>query len=791
MPKTLKEVEKKNSYCAQCGSCCPIICHLKDGRFFKVVADRLHPNSTSICPKGVAGPELVYSQERLKYPMRRTRPKGDDPAWERITWDKAFDIIGTRISEIKTRFGAESVAFGRAGVAGSPFIDLSVWVARLSRAFGSPNFMTTGYVCQWHRDTASNYTYGQGGIGTPEFERAACILIWGHNPHDTSRSNLRDIKKGRKQGAKLVVVDPRQTELAAQADLWLQLKPGTDCALALGVMQVILDERLYDGGFCRDWTNGPFLVRSDNGNFLTPADINESGDYNNYMVWDANSNHVKVYDTLAKGYEDDLQVLPSLEGSYKIRLYEGREIECQPAFQLLKEVAAHYPPKRVETITGVPGEMIVSAARLLATTKPLCYFSFNGIEQHTNASQTNRALCVLYTLTGSYGAPGGNVVYPKMPTNPIDGLEFLTPDTQQKGLGFLERPLGPARGGKIRAADLYQAILMGKPYPIKALVCFGGNPITANAESLTGREALKNLDFYVQTELFLTPAAQLADIVLPASSFYESRRLRVSFPTPRAHSHIQLCSPVVDPQYESRPDLEIMFKLAQRLGLGDRFWHGSISAAFDYILAPSGVTRRQLERSTRGISLGKSVEHWKYREIDPKTGNPRGFGTHSGRIEIYSQVFKDYGYDPLPAHKEPELRPSQKYPFILICAKVLPFCHGQHRSLPSLRKAIPYPFLEINATKANELGIQHGDWVILESPRGSIELKAKLTLKIAPDVVCTQHGWWQPCPELNLPGFDPYSLEGANVNLLYSNEPADPLSGSLLYKGYPCNVRRL
>ncbi|MFC1893165.1 molybdopterin dinucleotide binding domain-containing protein [Chloroflexota bacterium] len=153
-------------------------------------------------------------------------------------------------------------------------------------------------------------------------------------------------------------------------------------------------------------------------------------------------------------------------------------------------------------------------------------------------------------------------------------------------------------------------------------------------------------------------------------------------------------------------------------------------------------------------------------------------------------MFKNYGYDPLPTYKEPELQPSQKYPLTLICAKVLQFCHGQHRSLPSLRKVVPYPFLEINTTKAREMGIQQGDWLMLESPSGSMKVKARLTTKIAPDVVCTQHGWWQSCPELNLPGFDPYSPEGANVNLLYSNEPADPLSGSLLYKGYPCNFRK-
>jgi len=189
------------------------------------------------------------------------------------------------------------------------------------------------------------------------------------------------------------------------------------------------------------------------------------------------------------------------------------------------------------------------------------------------------------------------------------------------------------------------------------------------------------------------------------------------------------------------------------------------------------------------------MEYQKYRKKDD-AGKLLGFPTPSKRIEIYSQTFKDYGYNPLPAWEEPivsrlaQTNLAEKYPLILTSGKLLQYCHSQHRAVASLRKAVPYPFLEINPVKARELGCKDGDWVILETPYGSITVRAKLTDAVGHNVVWTQHGWWQECQELNLPGYDPYSPEGANANLLYSTEEIDPISGSFQIKGYPCNVRK-
>lgn len=391
--------------------------------------------------------------------------------------------------------------------------------------------------------------------------------------------------------------------------------------------------------------------------------------------------------------------------------------------------------------------------------------------------------------------PGGNVILPPLPINPIDGREFLSQEIEQKRLGSIERPLGPAAITRsVQAYEVYKAILTGKPYPIKALLGFGGNIIMSNAPSKVAKEAISKLDFHVQAELFLSPTAELADIVLPAASFWETWHIGVSIGSFGEKAYIRFRPSVISPRFEAWSDMKIIFELAKRLGIGDQFWNGNIEAAFNYMLAPSKVTVDQLRQNPDGISIDLHPKYQKYSKKDG-VGKFSGFPTPSKRVEIYSQTFKDHGYDPLPYWKEPDSyryvqTMAEKYPLILTGSKLMEYCHSQHRAIPSLRKLVPEPFLEINSLKANELGIEDGEWVVLETPHGSITLKAKLNETILYNVVCTQHGWWQECSELDLPGYNPYLSEGANVNLLYNIEEIDSISGSLPIKGYPCNVRK-
>ena len=794
------ETQKSNTeeirgYCATCASFCPTIAYVRDGVFLDVKADEEHPNFTNLCPKGLAAPELVYSKQRLRYPLRRTRPKDDpNPGWKRITWDEALNTIATRLSQIKARWGAESVAVARGGIGSSSLWEAYPWFQRLRFAFGTPNLVGPGYICQWHRDSCSAYTYGTPGMngtrGVPDLEQASGILIWGANPHATDSATLRDIRHGTKQGAKLVVIDPRKTELAAMADLWLQLKPATDGALALGMLHVLLEEGLYDYDFARDWTTAPLVVRSNTGSLLKASDIEADGDSSSYVVADVGGN-IRVY---TPGVQ--LMVESALDTNCTVKLTSGKKIKCRTVFGLLRDLASEYPPSRVEVLTGVPANLVKKATRMLADSRRICLWTYNGIEQSTNASQTNRALNILYALIGDYDKPGGNVLPNKPPLNPVMGQEFLTPEASKKCLGYHEHPLGPAGlGAETQPHQLYRAILTGKPYPIRALLGFGGNLVTDNPASLMAKEALARLDFHAHADLFLTPTAELADIVLPVTSSWETDYMKTDFLSLRAMSHFQWRPAVVSPQYEAWPDIKIVFELAKRLGLGDKFWDGDIEAAFNYQLAPSGLTVEKLRTNPGGITLSSTTEYQKYQKQD-ESGRFLGFPTPSKRVEIYSQVFKDHGYNPLPVWEEPissrftRTDSAAQYPLTLINAKTAYYCHGQHRALPSLRKVVPYPCVEINPVKAKEIPCQDGDWVILETPYGKIRVQAKLSEGMPSDIVCAQHGWWQGCPELNLPAYNPYSPQGANVNLLYPADEEDPISGALPIKGFPCNIRK-
>ncbi|MFC1873734.1 molybdopterin-dependent oxidoreductase [Chloroflexota bacterium] len=783
-------------YCGMCSSWCQTVAHVRDGKFVGVSPDKEHPLASDLCPKGLAAPELVYNQQRLQYPLRRTNPKGSrDPGWERISWDEALGIIATRLNEIKDKYGPEAVAFARAGPGGSPLGELSAWVYRLVHAFGSPNYIGTTNICQWHRDNCSSYTYARPGImraaGKAEFERSACILIWGNDTHTTRTSLVPLIKKGLSRGARLIVIDPRKTEIAAMADLWLQIRPGTDGALALSMINVILEESLYDHRFVNDWTTAPFLVKSATGEFLRANELSADGDPADYMIMDAASQQPEHCPPGTKPAGEAV-----LDGTCTLRKVDGETVECQTVFQLLREAASDYPPHKVATLTEVPEGEIREAARMFATIKPSCWYSWNGIEQTTNASQTNRAICILYALTGNYDVPGGNVIPPKVPMKSVDGHEFLSREMDEKRLGFEQRPLGPSGGlmaMTTQGYEVYQAILTGKPYPIKALVGFGGNLITSNVPGLAGREAISKLDFHIQAELFMTPTAELADIVLPAASCWESWYVGARLDHLSERAFIQLRPAAVPPQHESWPDMKIIFELADRLGLNDRFWDGNLEDAFNYQLSPLHITVEKLRKNPGGITVNLPMKYGKHHQKD-ESGMFIGFPTPSRRVEIYSSTFKEHGYEPLPAWKEPALLQEKavtgKYPLLLTSSKVIEYCHSQHRALPSLRRKVPHPFLEINTNKAAELGISEGDWVEIETPYGSITVLAKPTDGIPDDVVCTQNGWWQSCPELNLPGYDPYSPQGANVTLLYSTENIDPISGCVLIKGHPCRVRK-
>jgi anaerobic selenocysteine-containing dehydrogenase len=404
-------------------------------------------------------------------------------------------------------------------------------------------------------------------------------------------------------------------------------------------------------------------------------------------------------------------------------------------------------------------------------------------------------MSLLYALTGSFDRPGGNVLFAAPPAASITGEELPSARHMAPALGRAERPLGPARWGSVATSDLYRAILEGTPYTVRAVIGFGANMLLAHADGRQGREALKALEFYAYADLFMNPTAELADVVLPVASAFEREALKIGFEiSQEAQSLIQLRPAVVPPLGEARPDTDIIFDLAVRLGLAAQFWQGDIEAAYRHQLAPTGVTVEQLRAAPGGVRVPLQTRHAKHAEPDAH-GVPRGFATPSRQVETYSQTFLEHGYAPLPEFAEPPSSPMarpdlvSRFPLILTSAKSALFCQTQHHALPSLRKRAPHPEVELHPTAAQARGIANGDWVAIETPKGSVRARARLNDQLDPRVAVGAHGWWQACAEIGAPGYDPFGPMGANFNLLVDTAALDPVSGTASHRAYLCEIR--
>jgi anaerobic selenocysteine-containing dehydrogenase len=786
------------TFCPLCVSRCGARATVWNGTF-ALRRDPTHPTGKALCVKGKAAPEISAHEGRLRHPLKRTAAKGATaPRWERISWDEALVTVSERLLALAREHGSESVVFSSVSPSTSAIVDCVDWIQRLRRAFGSPNFVASMELCGWGRHLASLYTYGASvpGAYMPDLDRAECILFWGYNPQVSRLAHATDTRAALRRGARLVVIDPRRAGLATKADPWLRVRPGTDAALALAITNVMIERGWYDEPFVRRWTNGPLLVRTDTGRLLRASDLAADGDSGHYVAWDEVAGKPVVLDPAARGTDVDDHDRLALVGTIDVPTADGTVV-CRPAFDLVAERCGATSPAVAEEITGVPAADIERTAQVLWEQRPVAFYTWSGLEQHSGTTQIIRAINVLYALTGCLDAPGGNVLFTTVPTNPIAGMELLDPAQRAKAIGVDDRPLGPARFEYITGEDFYTAALEGRPYRPRALVSFGSNLLMAHGDSARGRDALQALDFHVHLDMFMSPTAEQADIVLPVTGAFEAEGLKVGFEVSQeAQSLVQMRAPLVSPVGEARSDIEVIFDLASRLGLGEHFFDGDVNAGWAHQLEPSGVTLEALRADPAGIRLPLDTRHRKYAAAGDD-GVPAGFATPTGRIELYAEGFLDVGQPPVPTFTEPALSPRSRpdlageFPLVLTCSKSLYFCETQHRQIASLRRHVPDPQVELHPDTAAARGIAEGDWVEIATPKGRVRARSAFDSTLAPDVVCGQHGWFEPCEELDLPSHPPFGPGSANLNLVLSQIPSDPISGSSPLRAQVCEVTLL
>jgi anaerobic selenocysteine-containing dehydrogenase len=682
------------TYCARMDhGGCGILAHVENGRITKIEGDPDSPlNRGTICAKGLAQIEKLNHPDRLKYPMKRTGERGEGK-WNRISWDEALGTIAEKISEIIKGDGPRTISFAQGTPKG---LELFLLI-RLANLLNIPNISTTGNVCHMPRETASTLTCGFFPI--PDYDYPpACVVVWGSNLFQTNEEGIlgSQLKRALDQGAKLIVIDPRKTAIASKADLWLQPRPGTDLALALGILRVIIEKDLYEKDFVEGWTKG---------------------------------------------------------------------------FPELKEHLQQYPLEKVSEITWISKEKIIEVAHLFSQTKPACIQWGNALEHNPNSFQCARALLILMAITGNLDIPGGNVNRPAPPIMRPGEFVLVKKFPNKK-----EKILSPefrlsTMMGFVPSQLIVKAILTEKPYPIRMMYIQGGNPLLSYANSMETFRAMKKLHFLAVSEIFLTPTAQLADIVLPAATNFEFDDIG-HFGLP--HGFILARPKIVEPMAECWPDSKILNELGKCLGYGQYFWN-DMRECLEEILKPAGMTYDDFKNI--GILKGK----WEYRGYEKK-----GFNTPSGKVEIYSQQLKEWGYDPLPAYQDLSESPLLKeYPLIFTSAKDPFYFHSAYRNISSLRKLSPEPIVLIHPETASHLGIDEGDWVSIETKQGTIRQKAKLNTEIDPRLIVLSFGWWFPeRKDLELSGW-----KESNLNILTNNDPPyEPAIGSTSLRGVPCRI---
>lgn len=775
-------MERHDSFCVLCRSRCGAR-YLVDGeRLVGVQAWPEHPTGGGLCAKGRAAPELQSHPQRLSKPLRRTTPRGAaDPGWQEVGWDEALDDIAGRLRAIRDAHGAQAVAFASASPGASGMSDSLDWLERLIFAFGSPNFLTGVELCNWHRDHNHAHTFGTG-IGMPDYAHTELVLLWGFNPGNVWLAQAQALAEARARGARLVVIDPVRTRHAQDADLWLQPRPGTDAALALGLARELMHAHGWDEGFVRQWTNACFLVREDTGCWLRARDLDPASGDDRPVAWDEAASAPVWLDT-ARRLPEGL----ALRGRHVVR-----GMACRTALECYAQACEPWTAQRVQQATGVPADRLRQAAQWLAASRRISYFSWTGIAQHANATQTDRAIALLYALTGCVDAPGGNRHLRRLPVNAPNDRRLLDPAQAALALGLAQRPLGPPAFGWTLADDFQRAALEGVPYRVRALVGFGANLVLSQPDSARTAAALDALEFQVHVDLFENPTARHADYLLPARTPWEREGLRIGFEiSPRAMEQVQLRRALVPPPAGSlaRSDLDIVFALATRLGLGRLFFDGDVERAQDHVLAPIGLSMAGLRAQPAGVRVPLAQTERAYGAQLPD-GRVAGFGTPSRRVELHSDRLAHAGIPAVPQWEAPADGADAGYPLTLSSAKSGYYCQSQHRALPSLRQREPRPLARLHPDLARRHAIADGDWIEVGTRVGSARYQAVLDSTLDERTVLASFGWWQGCDELGLPATDPLAPGHANPNALVDGAQLDGPSGSAPLRSLPCRIER-
>lgn len=725
-------IETKRGTCPICGVGCYVEAKILDNRPISIKPDRT-AGFPADCPRAGQAREYHDHPDRVNYPLKRLGKRGEG-RWERISWDQALDEIADKLARIRDAHGPEAVLTMGGSYKGAG--DASSW--RWSNLWGTPNILYQGKNCGEAELLSEWAVYGDqtciGNAAIPGLTKA--LILWGVGGSMALVSQRKNLRQFQEQGGKLIAIDPCRTEITDLADVWLQLRPGSDGALAYGMINVIITEKLYDADFVANWCTG--------------------------------------FDQLAEA------VAPFTPERVA-------EITWVPAEQIIEaaRVFATNKPGLIPFGLGTAelGKGTTSAVfgktYLRAITGNL---DKRGGAKFSEAPKTTRFREEMYwdRLIDHPLRTRDNISADIWPIASVRGLKAY-----RKAMDNVH-PLGvgPAIYNVVVAPSaIGPAILEGRPYPIKAVILQAGNPLVALGDARKLHQAFvsEELELSVNMDHWLTPAGELADYVLPATDGLERALLSNMWGFGDSHSAAQR---IVEPLYERRDDYQLWRELGNRLGQ-EGYWPATLEAWFDLILEPSGVKHAQLSEQPMPWLMGQPTFE-RYGQT--------GFATASGKVELASALLADLGYPAIPAYEEPAWSPQstpelfKDFPLIMSTGNSLKWYYrSQHKHLAKMRKQHPYAQLTIHPETAAELGIREDAMVWVETPMGRVRQVAKFNAGLHPRVVhADSHMWY---PERAAEGDAHYGVWESNINaILPDGEEFSDYAGDCYMRGLICRI---
>ena len=682
-----------------CPDSCSVLITIEDGRATKIQGDPEHPVTRGfLCAKVAKYLDRVYSPGRVLYPMRRVKPKGPtDEAFERISWDEALDEITHRLRRIIAEYGCESILpYSYGGTLGA--LNGASMDRRFFHRLGASQLERS--ICSTAGEEGLKSVIGiKLGTEPEQFAHSRYIIAWGSNIHGNNVHLWPFIEEARRKGAKLVVIDPYRTRTAKCADWYLPIHPGTDAALALGLMHVIINENLFDADYVSRYT---------------------------------------------VGFED------------------------------LKARAQQYPPEKVAHWTGISADDIRKLAREYATERPSVIRVNYGIQRSDRGGMSMRAVTMLPCLIGSWKEIGGGLQLSLSGSYGLNREALEMPELMQRALGRPARIVNMVQLGSVLNSTKMVP-------PIQALFVYNSNPAAVCPNHNEVVRGLMRPDlFTVVHEQFFTDTTDYADIVLPATTFFEHKDLQTAY----GHYYLQVSNQAMDPVGECRSNVEMFRALAGRMGFEDECFRETVDSMIDRALdSPNpwlkGITRDRLEREPSirlnfpGLTGWRSSAETAAPFLPFAEGN---FPTPSGKAEFYSETLKGQGLDPVVAFTPPEESrygsgsKAAGFPLELLARKPDNHLNSSFANLPSVREMEPWiGDLEMHPTDAEARGVRDGDRIRAFNSRGEIVLRARVDGAVPPGVVAARLDWAR------------FSPGGVNINVLTSEKLTDMGNAATFY----------